>query len=448
MLNGMVVVVVPYKKRRMTTTTTIILFALVLLLLFYAGELIFWNLLYNHAFSAMKIFYILNTKIQCDIIKKNIQHNNNNNNYYYHSSLKNTTTIPEKIQTTTWESLITNHVSSKHNGWLIARHPVELGLCNRILDITSLLILAIATNRTLWIDWEEHPQYYLNEWETIGMTKFDQLFNSSSFNKPELKPPEDVLKRAKHFDKSCFIHHIAVSNDLDADLLMHKEEAIISDGYDWWGGLLLKNRHYKQSHFNGLNFSTGFPILFKTLFGLAPLSSSSPLLPLPLLHPVVQEPVECNWVIQYRVKRPRPKWLLIPIDNFINCAKSKGMTPQDYKKTWIVTDDVNALLEHASPQSRHILSSMNLPLQNESCRGPCGDRVAVETMYKLSQCKRAVLTFGSSFGSCITSLAGIRPVYRVGRLGECDEFPSDEPYDMNTVSKFGNTATYISSTLD
>ncbi len=77
---------------------------------------------------------------------------------------------------------------------------------------------------------------------------------------------------------------------------------------------------------------------------------------------------------------------------------------------------------------------MNLPAYSESCRGPCGDRQALETMHTMSKCKNAVLTFGSSFGSCITSVAGISRIYRVGRCGDCHVRPGNdgEPMDVNT----------------
>jgi hypothetical protein len=384
----------------------ITLCAVALLLIFWGEELL-WNLLYHHAYSFMVADYILNTRLMCGVRE----------NHYNHYT--------DTAQNQTWDSLISKHISSEHSGWIIARHIAELGLCNRILDITSLFILAIATNRTLWIEWEEEPQTVLNEWEIIGMTGFDTLFNSSLRNYKR-KPPEKVLQNAEEIDRACFTHHVATSPDLNADF--NHKDAIVSTGYDWWGGLLLNNDHYRQTVFKGVNFSTGFPIIFKTIFNL---------------NPPVPEPVECQWIIQYRVKRPRPKWLLRPIDDFLECAISKGMTAKEYNKTWIVTDDVETMLMHASPQSKTIISQMNLPSEKESCRGPCGDRHAMETMYKLSQCKNAVLTFGSSYGSCITSLAMIQPVYRVGRLGDCHGLPSSEPFDMNTVSKYGNSATYI-----
>jgi hypothetical protein len=114
------------------------------------------------------------------------------------------------------------------------------------------------------------------------------------------------------------------------------------------------------------------------------------------------------------------------------------MTAGDYRQTWIITDDKNKLLEHASPWASRIVSMMNMPDHgNESCRGPCGDRHAMETMYKMAKCKNAVLTFGSSFGSCITSLAGIQRVYRVGRYNDCHLMRTAEPTDVNTHIKLG-----------
>ncbi len=200
----------------------------------------------------------------------------------------------------------------------------------------------------------------------------------------------------------CLFHRVAHSPDLKAEF--EHQVAIKASRCDWWGGLALHNPHYSNTIFKDLNLSTGFPVIFRTLFNLRP--------PIP-------EPVECDWMIRYRYKLAAPDWNALPIDDFIHCAVSRGMTVSNFRRTWIITDDKTQLLRHASPWARKILDRMNLLAYSESCCGPCGDRQALETMYTMSKCKNAVLTFGSSFGTCITSIAGISRIYRVGRYGDC-----------------------------
>jgi len=325
----------------------------------------------------------------------------------------------------TWDHLISNHMTSNHDGWLISEPPVGHGLCNRILDITSMFILSIATNRTLWVEWGEQATLAYNYIEDIGMSDFESLFNST-FHEARFRPPQSIIDEAQPVDE-CLLHRAANSPNLKAEFA--NQVAIKATRCDWWGGLVLHNQHYSNTLFNGLNFSTGFPVIFRTLFNLRP--------PIP-------EPVECDWVIQYRFKLPAPAWNAQPIDDFFKCAATGGMTVSNFRRTWIITDDKPQLLQHASPEARRIMSMMNLPAYDESCRGPCGDRQALETMYTMRKCKNAVLTFGSSFGSCITSLAGISRIYRVGRYGDCHVLPGNgEPIDVNTNSRYGDTLTHF-----
>ena len=118
--------------------------------------------------------------------------------------------------------------------------------------------------------------------------------------------------------------------------------------------------------------------------------------------------------------------------------------------TWmseIGPDAVKRDVIDATPEAASILSAMNLP--RPSCRGPCGDRHALETMYKLSNCKNAILTLGSSFGSCISSLAEANRQFRVSEYGEClVSPPTDGPIDANTYSRKGNIKTYLAQRTD
>lgn len=326
-----------------------------------------------------------------------------------------------------WDEVVSDQLAGPHAGWIVARHPDALGLCNRILDTMSAFLLAVATNRTLWIEWEGRPQVALNSDENVGSSSFQSLFNSS-FLDERYRPPAGLASVSLPAGDDCFLVRIVQSPDLNRELLAGPIVNVTR--WDWWGGLLLRNPRYGQTVFRDLDVMAGFPVIFASLFRLRD--------PIP-------RPVECSWLIQVRLNLLAPWFDTAPIDTFLECATANGMTPRDYRTAWIVTDNKRKLWERASPQALRVLSLMNVPSEETSCRGACGDRRAMEIMYELSQCKRAVLSFSSSFGSCITSLAGITRVYRVGRYGDCHALGLREPYDMNTFSRHGNAASYLAS---
>lgn len=394
----------------------ILITTLLLSVFFIFQDIIITYLYYHYGYYYEYIGYQYDTLIQCK--------------WQAHRVTQPVVKNPSASTAMSWEGLISTHLKSEHSGWVIAKYPVDHGLCNRILDITSMLLLAIATNRTLWVEWEEQAQIRYNYIELVGMSSFKSLFNSS-FLDNHSKPPNEILSTAFHLDDHCFLHQAAKSSDLN--MYFMNRMAIRYHRYDFWGGLLLQNPYYSKTVFSGLNFTLLFPTMFQLVFRLN--------------HPI-PEPEECNWMIHYRYKLPAPTWYTPPIDEFLKCAITRGMEPKDYERTWIVTDDREKMMEHASPWALGIISTMNMPSEKESCRGPCGDRQAIEIMYKMAKCKHAVLSFGSSFGSCITSLAGINTIHRVGRYGDCHTRQYTEPIDVNTRNKFGTMMTYFYSDHD
>ena len=327
-----------------------------------------------------------------------------------------------------WQELISKQLKKIPDRWVVSKHHVGFGLCNRILNSVSALLLAMATNRTLWIEWERQEAVYITSNEFAGMSSYDDLFESP-FHDIRFRPPSELIENATKV-QDCFMEKLRFSSDLNKE---YDHKVIRIDKGEWWGGLLFHNRAYSQTVFKGLKPMEGFPILFRAMFSLRP--------------PHVK-PEKCSWMIQYRTIWPPPRYTA-PIESFLACAVEKGMTPEDYHTTWIVADDPAAMIAHASPAARRVLSTMNLPADNVTCRGPCGDRQAMETMYRLSRCRNAVLTLGSSFGSCISSLAGAPRQYRVSHYGECLPMSAAEgPVDINTYSRNGNIATYLSQLPD
>jgi hypothetical protein len=329
-------------------------------------------------------------------------------------------------QNTSWDTLISNQLAYTRDKWVVSTPPVGLGLCNRILHSLSALMFAMATNRSLWIEWEEQPYQYITSNEYAGMSSYDSLF-VSEFHNTRFRPPLHLIKTALNVEHNmCFLNRVRFSSDLNQD---YDAQVLRMESGDWWAPLLIKNQ--ANTMFKGLKLTDGFPLLFKSMFAL---------------HPPTIEPKKCSWMIQYRTIWPPPR-NTAPIESFLSCARNHGLTHEDYNTTWIVADDPVALMTHATPEAASILSAMNLP--RPSCRGPCGDRHALETMYKLSNCKNAILTLGSSFGSCISSLAEANRQFRVSEYGEClVSPPTDGPIDANTYSRKGNIKTYLAQRTD
>jgi hypothetical protein len=327
-----------------------------------------------------------------------------------------------------WTTLLSNqlHLAASPERWVVSKYDVGLGLCNRILNSISALLLAMATNRTLWLEWEQQAQVFITSNEFAGMSSYDDLF-ISPFHDRQLRPPSAVIDNATHIGNDCWLERMRFS-DLGQAYAAHK--AIRIDAGDWWGSLLLRNPVYANTVFKGLKISDGFPILFRAMFTLHP--------------PGVEPEKACSWMIQYRTVWPPPRYTA-PIDAFLACAERNGMTRADFGSTWIVTDDPAGMRRQASLKALRILEAMNVPSVG-TCRGPCGDRQAMETMYRMSQCRNAVLTLGSSFGACISSLAGIRRQFRVSHYGECIPFAAENgPLDANSYSRNGNLATFLAS---
>jgi hypothetical protein len=334
---------------------------------------------------------------------------------------------PNVTQNTSWDTLLSNSMAYTRDRWVVSTPSVGLGLCNRILHSLSALIFAMATNRSLWIEWEEQPYQNITSNEYAGMSSYDALF-VSEFHNTRFRPPPHLIEGALRIEhEACFLNRVRFSTDLNQD---YSAQVLRMEGGDWWAPLLIKNR--ANTMFKGLKLTDGFPLLFKAMFTLHP--------------PTIIPEEQCSWMIQYRTIWPPPHYTA-PIESFLSCARDHGLTPADYSTTWIVADDPAALVAHATPETATILSAMNLP--GPSCRGPCGDRQALETMYRLSRCRNAVLTLGSSYGSCISSLAGASRQFRVSGYGECLVFPpTDGPIDANSYSRKGSLKTYLAQRTD
>jgi hypothetical protein len=330
-----------------------------------------------------------------------------------------------------WNKFLSNYVrkTSHVNRWLVTKPDVGLGLCNRMLHSTSLLLLAIATNRKVWIEWEEQNYSYISFNEFAGASSYDSLFSSIIRTNATIKPQID-WKTIVADDKECLYEKLRYSYDLNSEF--ENKDIIRFEGGDWFGSMLFHNSFYKNTVFRGLNLSYGFPILFRFLF--------SP--KLPNRNQTISR-VNCSWLLQYRSIWPRKT---ASIDWFLNCAMNHGLLPGHYATTYIITDDAQHMMDSARDANTiSILNQMNLPKQ-KACRGKCGDKGSIQNMYALSNCENAVLTLGSSFGTCHAHLAGAKNIYKVGYLGHCIPSSLNEgPIDANSYCRFGNIMSYLSS---
>ena len=318
-----------------------------------------------------------------------------------------------------WTELLIRQERNHTDRWVVYRPSVDLGMCNRILNSLSMLLFAMATNRTLWVEWEAHDMEYITANEFAGATSYDELFVSKLHRN---RPSTSIISTPVD-EPACFIENLRFSSDLNR---VFPQQVVNIHRGDWVGGVLMKNQAYANTVFKGLNAVEGFPILFRSMF---------------TLHPPQVQPERCNWLIQYRQIWP-PPYATAPFESFLRCAFAHGMTEADYNTTWVMTDDPVSMFAEASPATKAVLSRMNHPSQSHTCRGPCGDRQAMETMYRMSQCRSAVLTQSSSFGSCITSLAQVSKKLMVGRYGDC-LLGNPQPTDANHRGSYGGLPTYL-----
>ena len=270
-----------------------------------------------------------------------------------------------------WDFLLKNYERFKDPDKFVIFKPQDWqGLCNRFMNSISIFLLAIATNRTIWIEWNAFNNTQISSVEYGGIMAYSNLFNSSPLLQ---RPPyleEDYFLGGRFPNGHCVAKYARFGNLQKMD----QYKVVHFNRYDFWGTHLMNNNRYKNSIFRGLNVSDGFPILFRKLFSL-------------------KKPVKaktCSWMIQYRTQWPLP-FYTAPFDNFLNCANASGLTPAEYSSTFIISDNPRKILDTASSSTKTILHQMNLPRSKVTSRGKFGDLKTMQTMYELSECKYAVV---------------------------------------------------------
>ena len=167
-----------------------------------------------------------------------------------------------------WEDLITDQLNSPHSGWIVSKHPVTLGLCNRILD--TILDMAVATNRTLWIEWNEQPQYKMNPVEIVGSSSFQSIFNSS-FHETRFRPPDNITDRIPHIllaSSDCFLQQIVGLSDLSLIFMNHSVVEITR--CDWWGGTVAQKSPICKDSVSWLEYFSWISYYFQVFVQVTP----------------------------------------------------------------------------------------------------------------------------------------------------------------------------------
>jgi len=208
---------------------------------------------------------------------------------------------------------------------------------------------------------------------------------------------------------------------------LSKYDVVKINRADFWGVHLAKNRKYSDGVFARLNAYQGFPVLFKSLFAIKRRS--------------LMKQRNCSWFFQFRTMWA-PPYSAGPFDNHIKCAAQFGLAEKDYATSWVISDNPAAIMATSSEPVRKILTQMNLPKHKITCRGKCGDEQAMQTVYSLSGCRHAVVSLGSSFGSCIAGLAHVDAWIRVGHDGYC-KLARHGVVDANCLGKQGCRNTYM-----
>ena len=315
----------------------------------------------------------------------------------------------------TWNHVVSEFVSSNHAGYAIYAPDRNAGLCNRMLNSISVLMFAMATNRSFWLNWtrvDTHAHYN----EVIGQSEFSSLFQTRLLSKP---PPAWANTLDLNVDE-CLAFKMRYG-----DVRQIKNDVVSLNSGDFWGSILLLNPIFKESTFKNLNMNEGFPVLFKHLFN-------------PHVH---SRPKRCSWFFQYRYNWAK-EYSTAPFDNFLGCATTYGFTKEHYSTSYVITDNLTALMQGASLPTKKILTKMNFIEKKTPCRGPCGDNSTVAHMYALSSCQHAVLTASSSFGVCIAGLGNIQNVVKVSRYGDCHR-PKYLLLDPNAMAPYGSGRTLL-----
>ena len=324
------------------------------------------------------------------------------------------------IQNNSWQKLLHLYESSRNrNKFVVFEQPGGLGLCNRILNSVSALMFALATNRSLWIEWNELTPS-MQGVEVIGMLSYSDLFNGST---ALLKPRCGASCKTVDIIPYCVTKYMMYGN-LD---YLDRFDVVKINRHDFWGSHLMSNKLYKNTVFNQLNPRDGFPVLFKHIFTMK--------------NPNLMRPRKCSWMFQYRTIWTAPYTTGV-FENFMTCALKFGFQADDYPTSHVISDNPMAISATSSEATRAILKHMNLPKHKVTCRGKCGDEQAMESMYALSECRHAVVPIGSSFGSCIAGLANVQTWIRVGHDGHC-ELAKHGLVDANCVGKYGCRSTYM-----
>ncbi len=277
--------------------------------------------------------------------------------------------------------------------WVVAALHPSAGICNRIMHLLSTLSFALATGRVLLFDWVKVDRFtHEDAVEVVAHADFLDIFEDSVLDfsyeraKDQFSAGVSVEPgRTIGNDDTSFLGALSMG-DLD---VMYPESIIRIERYDWWAPLLDMNPLYNGSAHGNISFAELFKFLLK---------------PKNNKHRNGKGSIGCDWMLQQRTRWDRQT---APIDSFIKCARdsssssSSGMSSPAGLKLLVTTD---------SAQTHQIVEGMND--ENVEIGGPVGcrdsiqcDRDAISSMYRLSECKSAVLTAMSTFGSCIAGLS-------------------------------------------
>lgn len=293
-------------------------------------------------------------------------------------------------------------VNKRRPRWIVVPIDPAAGMCNRIMNLLSALLVAIATRRTLLFDWDHIPP---KQWHTeqIGHSGYTQTFGSSplAFSYREaleyLGLTHETVKQDSidiDWGNQDFLVN-SRTRDLD---MVYPQSVLFIQRFDWWGPLLLANRHYANTVFKGVRSDEAFSALFRFLF--------------PPSEPQPSKP--CSFFVQVRRNWERQT---ASLEQFVNCAAEHSLHAD--ASAFLLSDT------NESPKGTGLI-----PVDTSYCRNgePDCDRRTVQTMYQLAECRHgAVLTATSSFGACIAGLGRIPRVLRVTDTGECHLLKQSDP---------------------
>lgn len=286
----------------------------------------------------------------------------------------------------------------------------ETGLGNKAMHLVSCVALCVATDRVLYLEWpERHASAWTYVWKVIsqGEDTYSQSTYSSLFKTffDHVEIPDAGLEPQRENNTLRFPFPADDENGIyskTSDLLRYGNisatmpcHTLYVQGWNFWGKAIFENAFYENTSLASMGAEAFFTFTARAL--LQPIDD-------------YKAPEDCGWLIHYRVHRNQ----VASIADFEECAVAHGFRAQQGTLNLLMSDgDASIPGFTAFPRG---------------CRtGYRCDIEAVHQLHGASACRRAILTYESSFGQLAASMGNITDAWEVKPDGSCQRRGSTLP---------------------